>query len=141
MPLARLTASLVRSVLSNRVVGHFLSSLSFFFSFIHLSISRDPPVPPFEPPDLIYLLNSLKSSSPSILLKTNCRTSEEPLKNLSRTSGQSMFCFLSLGDGTLRIWDVKRAACRLAVPAHNAEILTCDWCKYDQVTAHMTPST
>lgn len=39
------------------------------------------------------------------------------------------------GDGTLRVWDVKSAACRLAVPAHNAEILSCDWCKYDQVTA------
>ncbi|TNM94562.1 hypothetical protein fugu_017321 [Takifugu bimaculatus] len=37
-----------------------------------------------------------------------------------------------VGDGTLRVWDVKRAACRLAVPAHQAEILTCDWCKYDQ---------
>uniref|UniRef100_A0A674P771 Peroxin-7 n=1 Tax=Takifugu rubripes TaxID=31033 RepID=A0A674P771_TAKRU len=42
-------------------------------------------------------------------------------------------CFASVsGDGTLRVWDVKRAACRLAVPAHQAEILTCDWCKYDQ---------
>ncbi|KAK1889401.1 Peroxisomal targeting signal 2 receptor [Dissostichus eleginoides] len=36
------------------------------------------------------------------------------------------------GDGTLRIWDVKSAACRLAIPAHKAEILSCDWCKYDQ---------
>lgn len=41
------------------------------------------------------------------------------------------------GDGTLRIWDVKSAACRLAVPAHRAEILSCDWCKYDQVTRQM----
>lgn len=41
-------------------------------------------------------------------------------------------CFL-LGDGTLRVWDVKSALCRLAVPAHKAEILSCDWCKYDQV--------
>lgn len=52
-----------------------------------------------------------------------------------------MFWFLSLGDGTLRVWDMKRAVCRLAVPAHSAEILTCDWCKYDQVTAHLNPRT
>lgn len=37
-----------------------------------------------------------------------------------------------LGDGTLRVWDVKAGSCRLAVPAHKAEILSCDWCKYDQ---------
>ncbi len=39
-----------------------------------------------------------------------------------------------LGDGTLRVWDVKAGSCRLAVPAHKAEILSCDWCKYDQVS-------
>ncbi|KAF0024000.1 hypothetical protein F2P81_024630 [Scophthalmus maximus] len=42
-------------------------------------------------------------------------------------------CFASAsGDGTLRVWDLKAAACRLAIPAHSAEILSCDWCKYDQ---------
>ncbi|XP_019740602.1 peroxisomal biogenesis factor 7 isoform X2 [Hippocampus comes] len=42
-------------------------------------------------------------------------------------------CFASSsGDGTLRVWDAKAGACRLAVPAHDAEVLTCDWCKYDQ---------
>ncbi|KAJ3607197.1 hypothetical protein NHX12_026710 [Muraenolepis orangiensis] len=42
-------------------------------------------------------------------------------------------CFASAsGDGTLRVWDVKSAACRLAIPAHKSEILSCDWCKYDQ---------
>ncbi|XP_015224498.1 PREDICTED: peroxisomal targeting signal 2 receptor-like, partial [Cyprinodon variegatus] len=41
-------------------------------------------------------------------------------------------CTLFSGDGTLRVWDVKAAVCRLAVPAHKAEILSCDWCKYDQ---------
>ncbi|XP_023258290.1 peroxisomal targeting signal 2 receptor-like, partial [Seriola lalandi dorsalis] len=35
-------------------------------------------------------------------------------------------------DGTLRVWDLKAAVCRLAIPAHKAEILSCDWCKYDQ---------
>ncbi|CAB1340251.1 unnamed protein product [Coregonus sp. 'balchen'] len=35
-------------------------------------------------------------------------------------------------DGTLRVWDVKTGRCRLAIPAHKAEILSCDWCKYDQ---------
>nr|XP_029138699.1 peroxisomal targeting signal 2 receptor-like [Labrus bergylta] len=39
---------------------------------------------------------------------------------------------VSTGDGTLRVWDVKAAACRLTIPAHKAEILSCDWCKYDQ---------
>lgn len=42
-------------------------------------------------------------------------------------------CFASAsGDGTLRVWDVKTGRCRLAIPAHKAEILSCDWCKYDQ---------
>ncbi len=41
---------------------------------------------------------------------------------------------LLLGDGTLRVWDVKAGSCRLAVPAHKTEILSCDWCKYDQVS-------
>ncbi|XP_019911538.1 peroxisomal biogenesis factor 7 isoform X2 [Esox lucius] len=42
-------------------------------------------------------------------------------------------CFASAsGDGTLRVWDVKSGRCRLAIPAHRAEVLSCDWCKYDQ---------
>ncbi|XP_051954431.1 peroxisomal targeting signal 2 receptor-like [Xyrauchen texanus] len=42
-------------------------------------------------------------------------------------------CFASAsGDGTLRVWDVKAGSCRLAIPAHKAEILSFDWCKYDQ---------
>ncbi|KAJ8008999.1 hypothetical protein DPEC_G00084250 [Dallia pectoralis] len=36
------------------------------------------------------------------------------------------------GDGTLRVWDVKTGRCRLVIPAHKAEVLSCDWCKYDQ---------
>ncbi|GAA6105001.1 peroxisomal targeting signal 2 receptor-like [Tachysurus ichikawai] len=40
--------------------------------------------------------------------------------------------FVFPGDGTLRVWDVKAGSCRLAIPAHKAEILSCDWCKYDQ---------
>uniref|UniRef100_A0A673LY36 Peroxin-7 n=1 Tax=Sinocyclocheilus rhinocerous TaxID=307959 RepID=A0A673LY36_9TELE len=42
-------------------------------------------------------------------------------------------CFASAsGDGTLRVWDVKAGSCRLAVPVHRAEILSCDCCRYDQ---------
>ncbi|KAK1796144.1 hypothetical protein P4O66_009227 [Electrophorus voltai] len=42
-------------------------------------------------------------------------------------------CFASTsGDGMLRVWDVKAGSCQLAIPAHKAEILSCDWCKYDQ---------
>lgn len=40
---------------------------------------------------------------------------------------------LSPGDQTLRIWDVKAAGVRIVVPAHQAEILSCDWCKYNEV--------
>ncbi|XP_056422619.1 peroxisomal biogenesis factor 7 isoform X3 [Hyla sarda] len=42
-------------------------------------------------------------------------------------------CFASAsGDQTLRIWDVKSPVSKLVIPAHQAEILSCDWCKYDQ---------
>jgi peroxin-7 len=43
-------------------------------------------------------------------------------------------CFASVsGDGSLKIWSShspQRPS--LSVKAHNAEVLTCDWCKYDQ---------
>lgn len=38
-----------------------------------------------------------------------------------------------VGDGTLRIWNSlvpQRAS--LTLKAHDAEVLTCSWCKYDQ---------
>ncbi|VDI20948.1 Hypothetical predicted protein [Mytilus galloprovincialis] len=43
-------------------------------------------------------------------------------------------CFASAsGDQTLRIWDVRKPEFPSnVIPAHNAEILTCDWSKYDQ---------
>ncbi|KAF4024602.1 hypothetical protein G4228_016722 [Cervus hanglu yarkandensis] len=42
-------------------------------------------------------------------------------------------CFASSsGDQTLRIWDVKTTGVRIVVPAHQAEILSCDWCKYNE---------
>lgn len=43
-------------------------------------------------------------------------------------------CFASAsGDQTLRIWDVRKPDLSTnIIPAHNAEILTCDWSKYDQ---------
>ncbi|XP_077145402.1 peroxisomal biogenesis factor 7 isoform X2 [Ranitomeya variabilis] len=42
-------------------------------------------------------------------------------------------CFASAsGDQTLRIWDVKTPVSKLVIPAHQAEILSCDWCKYDE---------
>uniref|UniRef100_A0A452VH79 Peroxin-7 n=1 Tax=Ursus maritimus TaxID=29073 RepID=A0A452VH79_URSMA len=42
-------------------------------------------------------------------------------------------CFASAsGDQTLRIWDVKSTGVRIVVPAHHAEILSCDWCKYNE---------
>ncbi|XP_015279791.1 PREDICTED: peroxisomal biogenesis factor 7, partial [Gekko japonicus] len=36
------------------------------------------------------------------------------------------------GDQTLRIWDAKAPRVPVVIPAHQAEILSCDWCKYDQ---------
>ncbi|XP_077000231.1 peroxisomal biogenesis factor 7 isoform X3 [Tamandua tetradactyla] len=42
-------------------------------------------------------------------------------------------CFASAsGDQTLRIWDVKAAGVRIVIPAHHTEILSCDWCKYNE---------
>ncbi|KAJ8396267.1 hypothetical protein AAFF_G00021340 [Aldrovandia affinis] len=35
-------------------------------------------------------------------------------------------------DGTLRVWDAKAGTSKLVIPAHKAEVLSCDWCKYDQ---------
>lgn len=38
------------------------------------------------------------------------------------------------GDRTLRVWDVKKPfMAQVVIPAHDAEILCCDWCKYDPV--------
>lgn len=43
-------------------------------------------------------------------------------------------CLLSLGDQTLRVWDMRNPeVAKVIIPAHSAEILTCDWAKYDQV--------
>ena len=40
-----------------------------------------------------------------------------------------------IGDKTLRIWDAKKTYMpQVAIPAHNQEVLTVDWCKYDQVS-------
>ncbi|KAH9524981.1 peroxisomal targeting signal 2 receptor [Bulinus truncatus] len=43
-------------------------------------------------------------------------------------------CFASSsGDHTVRIWDYKNPrSCTILIPAHNGEVLTCDWCKYDE---------
>lgn len=39
------------------------------------------------------------------------------------------------GDGTLRVWDSgKPHMAQVVIPAHQAEVLTCDWSKYDQVS-------
>ena len=38
------------------------------------------------------------------------------------------------GDHTLRIWDMKKSYMpQIVIPAHNEEILSCDWSKYDRV--------
>ncbi|XP_056674848.1 peroxisomal biogenesis factor 7 isoform X2 [Monodelphis domestica] len=42
-------------------------------------------------------------------------------------------CFASTsGDQTLRVWDVKTSGVKIVIPAHQAEILSCDWCKYNE---------
>lgn len=47
----------------------------------------------------------------------------------------NQFLFVS-GDQTLRVWDVKSPGVKLVIPAHQAEILSCDWCKYDEVQTY-----
>ena len=45
----------------------------------------------------------------------------------------------SKGDCTLRVWDMHiPTPCVCAVPAHEADVLTCDWNKYNEV--HVTQS-
>lgn len=40
--------------------------------------------------------------------------------------------FMYLGDGMLHIWaEEVTSAPTLSVQAHKAEVLSCDWCKYD----------
>ena len=44
-----------------------------------------------------------------------------------------------IGDQTLRIWDSKKSyMAQMVIPAHNSEIITCDWSKYDQVREERT---
>ena len=38
-----------------------------------------------------------------------------------------------VGDHSVRIWDRRTAYPQVVIAAHNAEVLTCDWSKYDQV--------
>ncbi|MEQ2244822.1 hypothetical protein ILYODFUR_021132, partial [Ilyodon furcidens] len=62
----------------------------------------------------------------------NIQTFQKSCKTKTQKAKQKHIKEKPTGDGTLRVWDVKAAACRLAVPAHKAEVLSCDWCKYDQ---------
>ncbi|XP_072493787.1 peroxisomal biogenesis factor 7 isoform X3 [Notamacropus eugenii] len=56
------------------------------------------------------------------------------------TSDQQLKCNLPMiiqllsvrGDQTLRVWDVKTSGVKIVIPAHQAEILSCDWCKYNE---------
>ena len=63
----------------------------------------------------------------------------QPLNELALNSQaleiKSVITALSLpiGDQSLRVWDRRTAFPQIVIPAHNAEILTCDWSKYDQV--------
>ncbi len=43
------------------------------------------------------------------------------------------------GDGTVRVWDSSKTyMAQMVIPAHQAEVLTCDWSKYDQVQKLLT---
>mgnify|MGYP000172734378 CR=1 FL=1 len=42
-------------------------------------------------------------------------------------------CGIITGDQTVCIWDRRTALPQFSIPAHQAEVLTCDWNKYDQV--------
>ncbi|XP_013401602.1 peroxisomal targeting signal 2 receptor-like [Lingula anatina] len=43
-------------------------------------------------------------------------------------------CFASVsGDCTIRVWDTRKSyMAQLVIPALKSEVLSCDWCKYDQ---------
>lgn len=39
-----------------------------------------------------------------------------------------------VGDNTLRIWDAQKSyMAQIVIPAHEGEILSCDWSRYDRV--------
>ena len=40
-------------------------------------------------------------------------------------------CVRHGGDCTLKVWDVRQPHSTLTIPAHEYEILTCDWNKYN----------
>jgi len=45
---------------------------------------------------------------------------------------------IPLGDHTLRIWDVSTPPrAQQTIRAHDGEVLTCDWAKYDVVSIHV----
>ena len=41
--------------------------------------------------------------------------------------------FLVVGDGILKLWDIRGTNPASAIKAHDSEVLSCDWTKYDQV--------
>ena len=50
-----------------------------------------------------------------------------------------MVHFICPGDNTLKIWDISAPPhAQQTIRAHNGEVLTCDWARYDPVrTPHI----
>lgn len=43
--------------------------------------------------------------------------------------------FTCTGDNTVRLWDRRKPESSVvSIAAHEGEVLTCDWCKYNQVS-------
>ncbi|KAM5166544.1 peroxisomal biogenesis factor 7 isoform 2-T2 [Callospermophilus lateralis] len=89
----------------------------------------------------LQLWDTAKAAGPLQVYKEH--TQEETVKLVvkctHRRARPSGFCLrvlvllLSiLGDQTLRIWDMKATGVRIVIPAHQTEILSCDWCKYNE---------
>lgn len=53
------------------------------------------------------------------------------------TSQFQSYCIF-LGDNTLRIWDISAPPhAQQTIRAHDGEVLTCDWAKYDPVSTKL----
>lgn len=52
-----------------------------------------------------------------------------------------MVQFICPGDNTLKVWDISAPPhAQQTIRAHNGEVLTCDWARYDPVSTFHIPT-
>ncbi len=82
----------------------------------------------------------LRGTKPSMLRGTKSSSCYRCIALLVHWSSSCLLCrnpanadiFLSAsGDNHLKIWDLRNPVSTMTIPAHQHEILTADWCKYN----------